>query len=158
MDHSERAMQNLGTRRNNFHHSLIQRPVMTKARRRRLDIPKLLAPVAAAIDPDPQLTRGNALIRKKWSDGRGHGLSSEEAGELHAIKGWRVPDQHVASRRWDLEKKEPRTADEEAELARLPAQCPVPLDDDPMTEEQKESWAETVRAWSEAAKRSRETE
>lgn len=78
---------------------------MTKARRRRLDIPKLLAPVAAAIDPDPQLTRGNALIRKKWSDGRGHGLSSEEAGELHAIKGWRVPDQHVASRRWDLEKK-----------------------------------------------------
>jgi hypothetical protein len=150
----KRTFENLSTRRNNSHHGLIRRPVMTKmlARPRCPDILKLLAPVAAAIDPDPDRTRGNALIRKKWSDGRGHGLSPEEESELHAIKGRRIPDAQDAKRRWDLEDKEVRTADEERDLAKLRAQWPVQLDDDPRTEEEKASWAPIVAAWSKAAK------
>jgi hypothetical protein len=154
MDLPKGRSGNLSTRPNNAHHGLIRRPVMTKirARPRCPDILKLLVPVAATIDHDPEFTRGNALIRKKWSDGRGHGLSAEETSELHAIKGRRIPDEHDARRRWALEDKEARTADEEMDLARLRAQWPVPLDDDPVTEEQKESWAPIVSAWRNAAK------
>jgi hypothetical protein len=141
----KRTFKNLSARRNNSHHGLIRRPVTTKMRARP-DILKLLAPVAAAIDPDPDRTRGNALICKKWSDGRGHGLSPEEASELYAIKGRRIPDEQDAKRRWDLEDKEVRTAEEEKDLAKLRAHWPVELDNDPWTEEQKAAWDPIVAA------------
>src|ERR1700686_3212376 len=142
--------KNLSTRRNSYH-GLIRRPVMTKmrARPRRPETLKLLAPVAAAFDPDPQLTRGNALIRKKWSDGRGHGLTPDEEDELHFIKGSRFPDEQDARRRLNLADKKIRTADEEIELASLIAKWPVRLDHDPRTEEQQESWASV---WGKPAK------
>jgi hypothetical protein len=150
---SKRTLE-MSVRRNNSHRGLIRRPAMTKVQTlpRCLDMPKFLVPVAATIDPDPQRTRGNALIRKKWSDGRGHGLKPEEADELYAIKGSRVPDEHDARRRWTLEDKKPRTADEETELARLRAQWPMPLDYDPMTEEQRESWVSVCRSVSQGGK------